>query len=142
MTKRRVQELVFNPATCGGVRGWMTGRKMGKHWYESIGLGFGEDLWASQLYLSIAVNRKAVKAWVDHDFKEKLVAINPRVQARRTLLEATAPKQVAVRKMKSRSGTDFYRIEDEDLKAWLERITALAGEVEGRRTVDLEEVDH
>ena len=141
MAKLKVRGLVFNPATCSGISRWMTGRKIGKQWYESIGHGFGENLWGSQLYLAITINRKTVKAWVDHAFKEKLLAINPRVQVRRVLLEVTAPKLVAVKKIQSRSGADFYRLEDEDLKAWLERIAVLVEEQNDQSAVDLDELD-
>lgn len=104
----------------------MTGREIGDQWYSSIGLGRGENLFGSQLFLYVSVGRKTVRAWTNRRFKEKLFALNPCVAVRRVTLEETIPKYVSVLRKNTGSGSTYYVIEDQDLEAWLERISSLA----------------
>lgn len=124
--RARVKDLVFNPSLCDGVGDHMTGRKIGDQWYSSIGLGRGEDLFGSQLFLYVSVGRKTVRAWANRRFKERLFALNPCLAARRVILEETMPKHVTVLREKNNDGHYHYVIEDKDHEEWLERIKSLA----------------
>ena len=126
--RARVRDLVFNPLLCDGVKDHTTGRDIGDRWYSSVGLGRGEDLFGSQLFLYVSVGRKIVRAWTNRRFKERLFGLNPCVAARRVILEETMPKRVSVIRKNSEnagSGTT-YIIEEKDLEEWLERITSSA----------------
>lgn len=124
--RARVKDLVFNPLLCDGVGDHMAGRKIGDQWYSSIGLGRGENLFGSQLFLYVLVGRQTVRAWMNHRFKEKLFALNPCIAARRVILEETMPRHVSVIRKKTESSATYYVIEEKDLGEWLERITSLA----------------
>lgn len=127
--RARVRDLVFNPSLCDGVKDHTTGREIGDRWYSSIGLGRGEDLFNSQLFLYVSVGRRTVRAWANRKFKEKLFALNSCVAARRVILEETMPKYVSIIKKNTENtgnGTAYYVIEDRDLEEWLGRITSSA----------------
>lgn len=127
--RARVRDLVFNPLLCDGVKDHTTGREIGDRWYSSIGLGRGEDLLGSQLFLYVSVGRKTVRAWANHRFKERLFALNFCVAVRRVILEETMPKHVdIIRKNTENTGSSaaYYVIENKDLEEWLERIVSSA----------------
>lgn len=110
------KEVVFIPATCNGVSGNASGKKIGNQWYTAIGFGYGENLFGSQLALLITIGGKDMNAWANPKFKEELLKINERVEARRVLLNSTMPKEVAVEEKISKRGTSYYIISEEDLE--------------------------
>lgn len=127
--RARVRDMVFNPSLCDGVKDHTTGREIGDRWYSSIGLGRGEDLFSSQLFLYVSVGRRTVRAWANHKFKERLFTLNPCVAARRVILEETMPKYVSIIRKNTDntgSGATYYVIEDKDLEEWLERTISSA----------------